>query len=192
MAETGLQTAVDASDISRLQRNISGIGIDTGKAISRTINEAVRKSRTLASRGIRDVYAISAKDIRPALKTKLSSPDKLRGELDASAPMLPLIDFTAGSQRKGIQVEVLLGARKPVTGAFVATMKTGYVGIFEHVQGQKTSTGHEKIKQLFTIGPGIMLGYQRAGPEIAQAASDYFRKRLDHNVEFLQQKALQK
>src|SRR5258708_5054647 len=123
MAETGLRTAVDASEIDRLRRNISGLGIDTGKAISRTINEAVRKSRTLASRGIRDVYAITASDVRPALKTKLSSPDKLIGELDASAPMLPLMDFTAGSQRKGVQVEVLLGARKTIPNAFVATMK---------------------------------------------------------------------
>jgi hypothetical protein len=199
MAETGIQTAVDASEIERLRKNIAGLGIDTGKAISRTINEAVRKSRTLASRGIRDAYNITAADVRPALKTKLSRPDKLVGELDASAPMLPLIDFMVGGQRKsvgpvqpGARVSVLLGSQKTILNSFVATMKTGYVGIFERVPGQKTSAGHEKIKQLFTIGPGIMLGYQRAGPKIAQQASDYFRQRLDHNVEFLMKQALQK
>lgn len=200
MAKPGLQVAVDNSEIKRISRQLSQFGTIGALALSRAINDAVRKSKTISSQEIRQIYNIKARDISPTLKTKLSSPKSLQGELDASAPMIPLIQFLRSAPKsqagplQGISVQVLkTGGRSELQfgRAFIATMKNGHTGIFERIPG-KSSAGHDKIRQLFSIGPSIMLGGVRAGPEITQESAQYMRDRLVHHLEFLGKQAAAK
>lgn len=184
----GFQVVIDSSELKAIEKQLESLGELGRTAIMRSINDTLRKGRTIVSRDIREKYSISAKDVKSHLKIKLAGKGQLKGELDASSPMIPLAEFAKGSQRKGVQVEILKGQRALIPEAFQVLLPGGHTGIFRHVPG-RTSTGHQKIKEAYSIGTGIMMGHSRAAPQIGEDMAEYFQQRLTHNIEFLLAKA---
>lgn len=99
--------------------------------ISRAINHTLGVSRTQASRLIRNEYKISAKIIRKtfAIKKAFARQSMQTGTLSSSGGALPLYAFGARQTKRGVSVNVK-GTRKVVRQAFIATMKSGHLGVF--------------------------------------------------------------
>lgn len=98
-------------------------------AIARAINHTLAKAKTAASRDIRSEYNVKAKELKSALAINKASRKWHEGMLIATGRPLPLIAFGARQTRKGVTVNVM-GQRKLVRGAFIATMQSGHRGAF--------------------------------------------------------------
>lgn len=67
--------------------------------------------------------------------------------------------------------------------AFVATMKSGHIGIFERQRGVKTSSGREKLNELF--GPSIpqFAGRKHISDTVQKMAQKRFETRFNQQTE---------
>lgn len=81
-------------------------------------------------------------------------------------------------------LSVILG-QKTITfhHAFVATMRSGHVGIFERQRGVLTSSGREKLQELF--GPSIpqFAGRKRIADTVQSKAQERFSARFNQQME---------
>lgn len=98
-------------------------------AIARALNRTIRSARTAASREIRNVWKIRAKDVRAAQSIKPAKRTDLKSALITTGRPLPIMAFGARQTKKGISVNIA-GQRKYFPGAFKAKMSSGHEGIF--------------------------------------------------------------
>lgn len=98
-------------------------------AIARALNRTIRSARTSASKEIRSVWKIRAKDIKAAQRIKPAKRSALEAAMITTGRPIPLLAFGARQTKKGISVNIA-GQRKYFPGAFRATMRSGHVGIF--------------------------------------------------------------
>ena len=101
--------------------------------VARAINFVAAKAKTKASRDIREIYKIRAKDISKAITVKKASRQTLTGFIVATGNPLPLIAFGARQTKTGVSVNIM-GTRKVVKRAFIATLKSGHRGVFARGQ----------------------------------------------------------
>jgi hypothetical protein len=98
-------------------------------AIARAINHTLAKAKTAASREIRQEYNVKAKELKAGLSINKASRTFTEGMLIATGRPLPLIAFGARQTKKGVTVDVM-GQRKLIRKAFIATMDSGHTGVF--------------------------------------------------------------
>lgn len=121
-------------------------------AVVSAINHTLGVSKTAASREIRKEYKIRAKDLNPALRVRKAKRGRntweIEGALVATGRPLGLIKFGAKQRAKGVSVNVM-GRRKIVAKAFIATMKSGHVGVFGRGGYNKGKFGfrYKRLKQ---------------------------------------------
>ncbi len=125
--EISVQTAIakakrDFADLSQKQ-------IATG--VSRAINHTLAIAKTAANREIRNTYKAPAKDIRASLSISRANSVQISqaGMLLAKGSRLPMLSFGARQTKRGVTVNVM-GQRKLIRSAFIATMKSGHRGVF--------------------------------------------------------------
>ena len=110
-------------------------------AVSRAMNHVIAVGRTAASREIRTIYKIKPKYLgskgsgdqesrNSAIKVKKANINTLQAAILASGRPLPLVAFPTRQTRKGINVQIFAGQSKVLPGAFMATMKSGHIGVF--------------------------------------------------------------
>lgn len=145
------------------------------KALSMSINTAIRKGRTVASREIRAKYVIKQGKIYEAMRQQFSSPGTLYGAIEAQGPGIPIRDFKVSPKgpqprrKPVITVEIVRGAAKPYPGGFV-------VGAFGmHVFSRKGRSRFPIEKQISTSVPQMLLG-ERAGPAITEEINATYQK----------------
>lgn len=68
-----------------------------------------------------------------------------------------------------------------LTGTFVASFKSGHVGIFER-EGGYTDNGLEKITEKMGLSLPQMVGSDAIKDEVGEVAVETFEERLDHEV----------
>ncbi|WP_080436323.1 hypothetical protein [Burkholderia ubonensis] len=96
--------------------------------------------RTGASREIRAAgYNLKAGTIRKTLSATRATPARLIAALTATGRPIPLINYGARQTTKGVTVRVKNGS-KTLRHAFIATMASGHIGVFERV-----GTGHKRV-----------------------------------------------
>lgn len=101
------------------------------RAMSGAINKTLPKLRTLLIGDVREQIDIKAGDVRDRMRIERASPSKLSGAVVIDRKAIPLIDFKARQGKKGVTVSVRKGQRELLRGTFIATMKSGHVGVFE-------------------------------------------------------------
>lgn len=126
---------IDASkaikEVSRAHRSMSKS--NRAKATATALNVVARKARVAASKEIRNIYKIRAKDISKATTVTRAHKDNLKAVLLATGRPLPIMAFNPSFNKKGVSVNIM-GKRKRFAHAFKATMKSGHTGAF--VRGQ--------------------------------------------------------
>jgi hypothetical protein len=138
-------------------------------AIARAINHTLAKAKTAASREIRQEYNVKAKELKAGLSINKTSRTFTEGMLIATGRPLPLIAFGArqnftyvrgahGSRKLkggGVSVDVM-GQRKIIKGAFIATMDSGHTGVF--ARGKYSGNGFDfREKRLVKKGNDLAI-----------------------------------
>ena len=99
------------------------------RAAARALNHTARKARTNVSKSIREEYRIKAKDIKAAIRLGNASSSQLSTYVRATGKSLPVAAFRHRQTRQGVSVSIM-GKRKVIKKAFVATMESGHTGVF--------------------------------------------------------------
>lgn len=105
-------------------------------ASARALNRAIVSARAVMVRAIAADMHVKQGDVKDRIATYNASPEQLVAKLTASAQRLPLYAFGASglnpSRGKGRGVSARVGAARSVyPHAFIGTMRSGHVGVFE-------------------------------------------------------------
>lgn len=96
--------------------------------------DGLRTLRTYGSRYVRNRKGLKLKRVREGLTPHFPrggrSTDDLVWTLRIDGSPIPVADYPYRQQRRGVKVRINKGSPKLIAGAFVATMKSGHVGVF--------------------------------------------------------------
>lgn len=154
--------------------------------IARAINWVAAKGKTKASRDIREVYKIRAKDLNKGLTVKKASRQTLTGFIIAEGHPLPLIAFTARQVKTGVSINIM-GTRKIVKRAFITTLKSGHRGVFARGQYQNPKFIFAKPRLPITELTTVSIPRSFMSDKVLKAFEDYvkqdFPDRLRHELQ---------
>ena len=126
----------------------------TALATARAINHTIAKGKTEASRQIRSVYNIKAKEVGKAISITKSTRTSLEGSINISGSPMPIIAFSPRQTRKGVAVTIKKGSRKVIQRAFIQRMKSGHTGVY--ARGEYGSDGFKfRRKRAKKTGPDL-------------------------------------
>ena len=176
-------------DISKMEEVIDALRTGLGKnAVMRALNRTIDQSQTQASKSMREKYSFKAATVKATMIKYKAYPDRLQATLRSKGRRTQLIDMQARQTSKGVRVRVGK-VRKLIKGAFIATMKSGHVGVFIREdgtqQGKKGAIKNRKIKELYTIGIPEAFASQTIQQALADNAENVFLPRLKHEIEWL-------
>lgn len=87
------------------------IGVNTDKAISNAINDALGQARTKASKVVREDVNLKAAFVKSGIKPEFSKPGTLTGILKISGKPVLLRDYGARKLKRGVSVKVKASGR---------------------------------------------------------------------------------
>ena len=103
------------------------------RALRKAGATALRDMRAEASKRIRQRKRIKGKYISRAItmrRPKGGDIASMTWALDVSGEPVPLVAYPHRQTKKGVSVEVNRGKRTLLKGAFIATMRSGHVGVY--------------------------------------------------------------
>lgn len=172
---------ITSEQIDRVESILNGIQGGPEKVFFNTINRALDTVRTATGRQIREVYTISQKDLRAESNIQLRKANRssLAGEISFAGCKIPLYRFNVSPKQpaQGATVKAaVLKANAPTEfeHAFIATMKSGHVGMFERATRRRFPINE-------FLGPSVadMAGNSVVLKEVEAAAQETIDKRID-------------
>lgn len=161
-----LTATVDIRDLGGL---LGGPSKPALRAARLAGSSALRAMRAEASRLIRERKAMKLSAVRDALDVLFpSASGELVWALRAKAKPMPVIAFNARQTRRGVSVEINVGKRSLIRGAFIATMKSGHTGVF-YRQGK----ARLPIEEAYTSRISDVLN--DVAPEVAKRGVEVFQ-----------------
>ncbi len=149
-------------------------------AIARALNRSIASGKTEMVRAIADDMRLKQSDLRDKLLITPATPQRLVATLAASKKRIPLMLFGARgpvpSRGKGRGVTARTATGRYPT-AFIATMPTGHVGVF-----QRKNKGRLPIKELF--GASIGHVFEKYRPQGLARAEEQLVKNISHELRF--------
>ena len=104
------------------------------RALSKAGGDAIRAVRVTSSRTVRSRKRMKASRVNKALELQFPRGSKhiddLVWRMKISPDLVPTSQYPYRQTRLGVSVAINKGKRTLIKGAFVATMKSGHVGIF--------------------------------------------------------------
>jgi len=168
-------------ELMKVFRNI-GKDVDRAKIIA--LNRAAKTALTRTMRFMREKYNIKAsilKRLFTIMKATKNSPVVLIHGF--KQPIAFFMDqgstrlFSVRQTKKGVSFTRKRGQRERIDSAFIATMRSGHVGVFTRT-GEYNDQGEEKIKQLFALDPAKLLVPESTNTEVINYMNTIFRTRL--------------
>jgi hypothetical protein len=164
----------------RMLRNIPGAA---KRAAANAINRASESARTEAARKVRELYYIKQSDVTSTIKLYRATPEDLSSVVVSRGNLLALSKFRVTpsqpqpNRRRPIIVRVKRGSGGIITGAFVARMSSGHIGVFNRI-------GKTRLPIIQRYGPSVpqMLGNPSVTNWVEQKAYETLDKRLDHEI----------
>ena len=196
------------SNINRIKLQFGSLvqGIEE-KAMVRALNRAGDQSVTAASREIRRVYNISAGFARSQIKVRdRARRGRLFFTIRIFSKRIPLSEFKPRQTRSGVTFSVKKGSRKLIPRAFLATMKSGHVGVMVRKQSGKGrpifrfGKGSGKpgrawgepdlpIAELTTLSVPRMFLERTVRSAVSRVAVNSFNRNFEQQLKFLTGKA---
>jgi hypothetical protein len=156
--------------------------------LERSRAQAIRYARMAGSSAIRSMRAEASRRIRAQWNIKASRVNKtlsiifpqVGGEmvwkLRSSYGPTPLADFGARQTSKGVSVMIYKGGgRQVIPGSFLATMKSGHVGVF-------TRMGKKRLPIQERYGPPISSIFRGTAPYVVNRGRDVFLSTFERLV----------
>lgn len=155
------------------------------RMVVRALNRTARGARTEASRAIRERYIVKARDVSNALKFRYARRGRHQAVLQFSGRSIPLAKFQVRSRAvrriyRQAHARVLRGgAYKPITGGFLATMRSGHKGVFV-----REGSGRLPIRERF--GPSIpqMMSHEASMARVRKRINEDFDKNLTQQYNY--------
>lgn len=174
--------------VERAERYLAGIPGAAARAMSKAMNRAAGSARAEAVRAITARYATRTTDVRNMIKLSTSTPDRLEVAITARSSALSLGYFphtpkkpgTGGPGRPALRAEIKRGAGKEVRGAFVVRVNSGLRVMTR--TGQKTSSGRDGMRSLYTIPLAEMMGRPDVREAVEEAVIETLDRRLSHEI----------
>ena len=173
----------------------------TDRAALRALNRAATTVQREGGVEIRKVYNLPAKEAKRQFRLRRATPGKLVAVIGVSGRPVPLAAFGARRlARNAVSVKVLrVGARKLVRGkralagqAFIQTMPSGHVGIFQRLPGKRRMRSgryagklRQPIVELFSIDVAGAFTSRKVFARLATIARERFRTEFERNLRFL-------
>lgn len=163
-------------------------------AVSAAMGRVADGIATEANRSVRTKYTIKTADVAKTIKIKKRGDTQI--DITARGKNLALPKFKVnvkaprakGEPTKKLKAAVKKGGGKKIAGAFVAKMKSGHLGVYTRVKGQKSKRNRNAngnypslpIDEHFGIGTPIMLNNKDVVKHIEDQAEERMIKRLDY------------
>lgn len=165
-------------------------------AVVRALNKTAMETRTAASVEVRGAgYNIKSSAIKRSLAIKRASRGNLVVMLTATGKRIPLINYGARQTKRGVSFSVKNG-RQTLRHAFIATMQSGHVGVFQRIgkEHKKVVRNGKKIRTGLPIeeltGPSIPQSLANGAVNKALMAKirEKFPQILRHELAFIASK----
>lgn len=159
------------------------------KAVVRAMNRTIDQVKTEGSKQMRARYGFKASTVKDTMITYKANGTRLQATLRSRGRRTRLIDMSARQTAKGVSVKIGK-TRKLIKGAFIATMKSGHIGVFIREPGTEVGKRGKpiikrKFKELYTIAIPEALGSADIMSALKAKAADVFPKRLEHEINWL-------
>jgi hypothetical protein len=128
------------------------------RALSKAGADAIRAMKAESSRKIRERKRIKVARVNRSLPLYFPEAKELgrmAWAMKVSGKLVPLAEFPHRQTKRGVSVAVNVGQRKLIKGAFVATMKSGHLGIFMRRRVQGPQTKKQAKRGLFPRTPRL-------------------------------------
>lgn len=152
------------------------------KAIVRALNRTADNVRAEAVRQIRQSYTLKAGTVRDQMSISRAWSGKLQAAVSANGRPIPLYEFSARwtPRMKGASFAVKKGKRKTLPHTFIATMKSGKVGVFE-----RKGASRLPIEQKFSVGVPGMFGAKEVQAVLREVTYAKFTQNFAQQIKFL-------
>lgn len=144
------------SDVREVQRALRGMGQGTDRVIVRAINRGIRTANTASVRGVSKELGVRQKRVRDMMAQRFARSGSYRAFIEPQdGRRLPLSELAARQTQRGVSFRGRPGqGRQTVPGAFLATMKSGYHGVFKR-------TGKRRLPIAELFGPSVPFVFLR-------------------------------
>jgi len=141
-----LQIDINPAQIREVEAMFAGIGNSATKVLTRAINKTLTGVRTDMTDEAYQELNTTKTVIRSAVKINRATWSDISGKCFRAGKPLSLSKFTGTAQRaKGVSVKVLRSGNRTILGhAFIATMRSGHVGVFWR-KTDKVGTGTKSL-----------------------------------------------
>lgn len=184
---------IKISGIEDVEKRLGNMRRKAPEVVSRAINRAATTAQKNAAQETAKIYYIKSGDVRSTIKIVKSSKSNLKAAVISSGYKIALSKFRVSPKtrprptKRGYSPKVYkagvekAGGMKALDGnpkAFITTLKSGHVGMFE-----RESDTSLPIKQLF--GPAVpqMIGNEKTMKKINKEANETLEKRINHEIE---------
>lgn len=169
----GMRVTHNLGDAAGLLRNLDKL---QRKAAISALNRTGQQVRTAANREIRKTYSFKARVVSQSMKLQRSQFARLEVSVISEGRRTQVIDADARQTAKGVTVRIGK-QRKLIRGAFIATMKSGHVGVFNRRTGKRLP-----IDEIYTIAIAEAFGSRPVVDAMRAKATEVFGPRFEHEL----------
>jgi len=199
-----MQVNISQRDILDIEAALLGIRNGATRALTRAINRTLAGVRTDKTNEAAKVLNLKKTDIRNAVRINRATWSNMAASVRRTGKPVPLAKFKGTRQvRRGVSVLVKIGGQRTVLPhAFIATMRSGHVGVFwrkddtwvgyadrsslpPRAYGRLPEHYRLPIKELY--GPRVedILSDPDVMERLIEMADDRLQRNLDHEVNYL-------
>ncbi len=188
-----IQVEINQSSLASVKMLLSGIKGGAETAVIRSINKGVASAQTEASKEIRKELNTTAAAVKKTFRLKKAYAGSLSGRLTSRSKPLSFYDrdknklrFSGRKLAMGYGFTIKKGrGRKKFRGAFYAKMKgSNYQAIWIRT-GNRTSSGKEEIKPLYTSRISDILSNENRMQPVQRKAGERMKNELDRQIKLL-------
>jgi hypothetical protein len=180
-----MELKIQITGVESLEAKLKKVPAGAKIAISRAINDGIRKARTEIKKSIGQIYNLQSGRILSALKRELpvfSSPGSLFGLLHIESTKFNVEDFAARDNfPAGVNFQEIRGQNSGLSHAFIRTMASGHIGVFGRVGGGPRLP----IREITGLSIPQMLENPKVEPKWEHAVEETVAARLEHHVSHL-------
>ncbi len=178
-----------AAQLERAKQFLGSIPGAAERAMARALNAAVKAASEEALTKIAERYAVKRDDVEARFAQEMARPAKLSATLRAKSPALPLHYFphtptapgTGGRGKGPLSVTIRAGSPQTMGSAFIAQL-----GVKPRIvirTGQKTASGKDQLKVLYSTPIAVMLGVPSVRLAVEERALEVLDDKLTAEID---------
>lgn len=185
------------SELKQAIRQMRRVQSDSSKALSSALNRTIHGVGTEATRKTKERFFVKTADVKGTLRIRNAAPESLEASLTSVSKNLPLMRFKTNPGKVPVRrpaatkSAVRRAGLTAVSGAFIARMPSGHIGVFKRMRSSrhkkvtrngKTYWSGLPIRELY--GPSVpgMIGSRKVIQHVEQEAKRRMESRIDHEI----------